>query len=91
MGTSLVRLSSPRNQKQDQFTRYRLYCGFIILFTIFLVPFTPPRPHGGLLIHVPVADDEQEVGSLYIFIGLLFPRNLNPSIDRRHNARHRAG
>ena len=35
MGTSFGRrLSSPRSQKQDQFTKYRLYCGFIIPFTV---------------------------------------------------------
>lgn len=51
-GRRWIRLSSPRNQKQDQFTKYRLYCGFIILFTVFFVPFTSPRPHGDLLIYV---------------------------------------
>lgn len=91
MGASLARLSSSRNQRRDQFTKYRLYCGFIILFTVSsgIVYFAAAaRP---LLNPRIRADAEQKVCSLCIFIGLLFRRNPNPSIDRQHNARHRRG
>lgn len=82
---AVVRLST-RNERQDQFARYRTYCGFIILFTVIL-------PHGLPAVYFTAHDMTRRslnprahdggVGSSCIFIELLFRVIRDPPIDAK--------